>query len=83
MISAPEGTFALNDKDTIIAGTDLGKSESTSAPQNPPSTNINLAETNALLKQLISAVKASGNTVIEIDGNKLGKVIKQNEVSMG
>ena len=83
MISAPEGTFALNDKDTIIAGTDLGRSESTSAPQNPPSTNINLAETNALLKQLISAVKASGNTVIEIDGNKLGKVIKQNEVSMG
>lgn len=83
MISAPEGTFALNDKDTIIAGTDLGKSESTSAPQNSPSANINLAETNALLKQLISAVKASGNTVIEIDGNKLGKVIKQNEVSMG
>ena len=83
MISAPEGTFALNDKDTIIAGTDLGRSESTSSPQNSPSANINLAETNALLKQLISAVKASGNTIIEIDGNKLGKVVKQNEVSMG
>ena len=80
MISAPEGTFALNDKDTIIAGTNLG-ADSTNKNTSP--VNINLAETNALLKQLISAVKASGNTIIEIDGNKLGKVIKQNEVAMG
>ena len=107
-ILSPEGAIRLNDKDTIVAGTNLfpkandllsppsgemtrapegtfalDTPQKSDTPQSSPSANINLAETNALLKQLISAVKASGNTVIEIDGNKLGKVIKQNEVSMG
>lgn len=108
VLSTPEGSIALNNNDTIVAGTNLfpkandllspPSGEMTRAPENAfaldtpqksdtpqssPSANINLAETNALLKQLISAVNASGNTVIEIDGNKLGKVIKQNEVSLG
>ena len=34
ILSAPEGTFALNDKDTVVAGTDLdqGSSQPTSSP---------------------------------------------------
>jgi len=101
MISAPEGTFALNNKDTIIAGTNLfpkandvlspPSGKMIRAPENTfalgtsqkSDTPINLDETNTLLQQLISTTEASRNTVIEVDGNKLGKVIKQNKVSLG
>ena len=57
VISAPEGTFALNNKDTIIAGTKLsGNSPSTDSTP-PPQINIDNKtgeQTNRLLATLIN-----------------------------
>jgi hypothetical protein len=85
----PEGAIQLNNKDTVIAGTNLFGDDVKSEPgkptemaeageikikptQNTPS--INMEPTNALLRQLISAVQQGG--VITIDGQKVGEALK-------
>jgi hypothetical protein len=50
MISGPEGTFALNNKDTIIAGTNLDQGSSGQASID----NTEARKTNALLQALIN-----------------------------
>lgn len=69
VLSTPEGSIALNNNDTIVAGTNLNGGGN--------------GETDRLLRELISVVRANGSATIEIDGNKLGKVLRQNEVSLG
>ena len=60
MISAPEGTFALNNKDTIIAGTNLFRANDMISA---PAGGINLGgggsseKTNQLLTQMVSFQK--------------------------
>lgn len=85
----PEGAIQLNNKDTVIAGTNLFGDDVKSEPgkptemagageiqikptQNTPS--INMEPTNALLRQLISAVQQGG--VVTLDGQKVGEALK-------
>jgi hypothetical protein len=70
---APEGAIALNDKDTVIAGTDLGKGKST-----PPSTDMSplIGEIRALRTTLEKISTQSG--IINVDGSKVAEVLWPN-----
>jgi hypothetical protein len=84
----PEGAIQLNDKDTVIAGTNLFGDDIASEPgkptemmgageikvASPQSPGINMEPTNALLRQLISAVQQGG--VVTLDGQKVGEALK-------
>ena len=84
----PEGAIQLNNKDTIIAGTNLFGDDITSEPgkptemmgageikvASPQSPGVNMEPTNALLRQLISAVQQGG--VVTLDGQKVGEALK-------
>jgi hypothetical protein len=91
----PEGAIQLNNKDTVIAGTNLFGNDITSEPgkptemmgageikispespakQNTGGGTINMEPTNALLRQLISAVQQGG--VVTLDGQKVGEALK-------
>jgi hypothetical protein len=84
----PEGAIQLNNKDTVIAGTNLFGDDITSEPgkptemmgageikvASPQSPGVNMEPTNALLRQLISAVQQGG--VVTLDGQKVGEALK-------
>jgi hypothetical protein len=85
----PEGAIKLNDKDTVIAGTNLfdGESskettkispkETTTKPQTTQINNVssaNMEQTNALLQQLINVISSGGDVVL--DGQKVGAALK-------
>ena len=67
MISAPEGTFALNNKDTIIAGTNLDQGSNTATA------NVDMSETNNLLRQILNK-----NANIKMDSEDLGTAVSLN-----
>ena len=71
IISAPEGTFALNNKDTIIAGTNLDQG----GGGNASSTKLEQlqSQTNTLLSQLLNK-----NASIKMDSEELGTAISLN-----
>jgi hypothetical protein len=88
----PEGAIRLNDKDTVIAGTNLfgddvksepGKATETmgkgelKAPEAKKSSgggSTDMTQTNALLRELISAVSTTGT--VTLDGAKVGEALK-------
>jgi esterase/lipase len=84
----PEGAIQLNNKDTVIAGTNLFGDDIASEPgkptemmgageikvASPQSPGVNMEPTNALLRQLISAVQQGG--VVTLDGQKVGEALK-------
>jgi len=60
VLSGPEGTFAFNDKDTIVAGTDLLPSNTTNAVNNTaPTTTVspNMAALEQKMDKLIAVVE--------------------------
>ena len=72
MLSAPEGTFALNNKDTIIAGTDLFKSDDTI---NAPAGAITAGgggEQMAVLKEIAKFTKQSRNVNATVVHDEFG-----------
>jgi hypothetical protein len=86
---APEGAIQLNNKDTVIAGTSLFGNDIKSEPGKPtemsskgdykltqPSTLIqsDASQTNELLKRMISLMET--NTVIQMDGQKVGETLR-------
>lgn len=71
-ILSPEGSIFLNDKDTIIAGTNLGGGGGRGG-------NSASDETPNLLKQLIRVV-STGNT-INLDGQAVGKALTMGSFS--
>ena len=78
VLSSPEGTFALNDKDTVVAGTDLDQdtgesSKSPSGASNP----INLAPLIAQMSQMNATLNAilSKEGTITLDGTKVGTAL--------
>jgi hypothetical protein len=89
---APEGAIALNDKDTIIAGTDLGGNKSTSPlsqpinsnkinkPINPPPLTIDYNKMAAAVATSIA--KEINNrpmqVSVEMDGEKVAKGVGNN-----
>jgi hypothetical protein len=86
----PEGAIQLNNKDTVIAGTNLFGDDTMSEPGKPTSmagkgeikvktdkkpTSNN--ETNTLLRELISKVDSKGSVVVNLGPNKVGEALYQ------
>ena len=69
MILSPEGTVALNNQDTVVAGTSLNQGGSSNN------------EVVTLLRELITEVKAGGT--ITIDGQAVGKALTMASYSTG
>ena len=72
-LMAPEGTIQLNDKDTVIAGTNLeGGDKNQSANTSSPSINLSpLVERMSAVENLLSQILSKEGTVF-LDGNKVG-----------
>jgi hypothetical protein len=81
---APEGAIALNDKDTVIAGTNLGGGQPTPTTEGGGTTNVtvNLDPLLAAMKELISAVRTETGKVF-LDGEAVGKVMAMNNYQTG
>jgi len=84
-LMGPEGAIQLNNKDTVIAGTNLFGNDVKSEPGKPTQmagagemkaggASVDMTQTNALLQQLISAVTTGG--VVTLDGQKVGEALK-------
>jgi hypothetical protein len=80
----PEGAIQLNNKDTVIAGTDLFGDDVKSESGKPTelkkkgdieikSGGADMSETNALLNSILSAIEAG--SIITMDGNQVGESI--------
>jgi hypothetical protein len=84
-LMGPEGAIQLNDKDTVIAGTNLFGNDVKSSPgestemanagEMKVSGGNNMETTNTLLRQLITTVQAGG--VINMDGEKVASVLSK------
>ena len=61
VLSTPEGSIALNNKDTVVAGTNLGGG------------GMNTKALEAKIDELIAAVKSGGD--VFMDGNKVGEAL--------
>jgi hypothetical protein len=71
-LSTPTGTVALNNNDTVIAGTNLFKGDDvTSFPKGALNLGGGASETNSLLKELISATKTQ-QIGVNLDGRAVG-----------
>ncbi len=83
----PEGAIQLNNKDTVIAGTNLFGDDVKSSPGKPTemgkkdsiqiksdSKSVDMAQTNALLQQLINVISTGGDVIL--DGQKVGQALK-------
>tara|TARA_R110000796_G_scaffold51968_1_gene122594 strand:+ start:985 stop:3099 length:2115 start_codon:yes stop_codon:yes gene_type:complete len=66
-LMGPEGAISLNNKDDVVAGTDLFKKGGNTGG------GANMAQTNALLQQLINIISAGGN--VTLDGQKVGEAL--------
>lgn len=85
---APEGAIQLNNKDTIIAGTNLFGDDVTSEPGKSTkmmgaggiklgtggSGGADMSQTNDLLRELISTIRQTGT--VTLDGQKVGEALK-------
>ena len=81
-IMGPEGAIALNNKDTVIAGTDLFPSQP-GAASSPQNNNIVVAEvkrTNQLLQSILNRSKTS--PVIKMNDVKLGTAVDMGAFSV-
>jgi len=80
-LMAPEGAIQLNDKDTIIAGTDLGGGK-TPSPTSSPSIDLSpllakMDQMNAILNQLLTK-----EGTVTLDGNKVGQALSMGSYKM-
>ena len=75
---SPEGAIKLNDKDTVIAGTNLGGGEGNSMPQ------IDLTPMISAINEVRSAVDRlySKDTSINMDSKKVGSTLVQGSYKM-
>ena len=72
-MSSEKGTIQLNKNDSVVAGTNLfGNNQSQGGGGGGAS--VNMAQTNALLQQLINIVQAGGP--VTLDGQKVGEALK-------
>ena len=68
IVSGEKGTFQLNKDDTIVAGTDLGKSK-------PGGGGGSSASNDALLRELIAAVKAIPQPILKVGEKVLAESV--------
>ena len=64
VLSSPEGTFALNDKDTVVAGTDLNQDIGGNETSSTSSPSINLTP----LVEQMNAMNATLNAILNKEG---------------
>jgi hypothetical protein len=74
---APEGAIALNDNDTVIAGTNLGGKKSSS------SVSSDMSRVEALLSQLVQKQDRPVQVSVEMDGEKVAKGVGNNSTKLG
>jgi len=74
-ILGPEGAIALNNKDSIIAGTDLFSNNQTS-----PANNVDMSRTNDLLKQVLN--KPAPEPQIVMNDQELGTAVNMGAFSV-
>jgi hypothetical protein len=82
---APEGAIALNDKDTVIAGTNLGggAGQAPTAEQGgTTNVTVNLEPLLAAVRELITTVKSETGKVL-LDGEAVGRVMAMNNYQTG
>ena len=73
VMSSEKGTIQLDKNDSVVAGTNLfGNNQSQGGGGGGAS--VNMAQTNALLQQLINVVQAGGT--VTLDGQKVGEALK-------
>ena len=71
-LMGPEGAIALNNKDTVIAGTDLfGGSKQQSSPQQPTV----IQQDNSKMEKLLERAINRPDPVIEMSGDRLGTAV--------
>lgn len=73
-ILSPEGSIALNDNDTIIAGTNLGGGKTETASTSPSINIAPLVEQMNRMNTTLQAILAKEGTV-ELDGTKVGTAL--------
>jgi hypothetical protein len=78
IVSGPKGTYQGDPNDTVIMGTGIGKGKGKPTPQpqggGGGTVKIDMAQTNALLQQLINVIQTGGNVIL--DGQKVGTALK-------
>jgi hypothetical protein len=79
---APEGAIKLNDKDTVIAGTNLGGGGGTQAPVSSPSIDLSpllakMDQMNTILNQILSK-----ESTIMLDSTKVGTALNVGSAKM-
>ena len=72
----PEGAIQLNNKDTVIAGTDLFDGNNKSkTPKTQSVASFDMSTTNAKLDAILAAIERG--SIIEFKGTKLGETVNQ------
>ena len=75
IVSGPKGTYQGDPQDTVVMGTGIGKGKGASQQGGGGGgTSVSMAQTNALLQQLINVVQAGGT--VTLDGQKVGEALK-------
>ena len=73
-LSTQKGTIQLDKEDSVVAGTNLfGEKGGRSGGGSVSGGGANMAQTNALLQQLIDIISAGGN--VTLDGQKVGEAL--------
>lgn len=67
ILTGPEGSIALNNKDTVVAGTNLNQGGGNT------NVNVDMTETNTLLRQILST-----QGTVSLDAEKMGTAISMN-----
>ena len=74
VMSSEKGTIQLDKNDSVVAGTNLFGNNQSQQSGGGGGTSANMAQTNALLQQLINIVQAGGP--VTLDGQKVGEALK-------
>jgi len=86
-LHGPEGQIALNDKDTVIAGTDLFPNKGTQQSTQSGGGNIDLSPLLAAVNQLIAATNAQNqkpiNVAVNMDGKKVAEGLGNHATQLG
>jgi len=82
----PEGAIQLNNKDTVIAGTDLeGNNKINTNKINRSSTSLSNAKIEALLSQMIQKQDkpVQVQTSVQVDGKEIAQAVGNNSTKLG
>ena len=83
ILTRPEGSIRLNDKDTIIAGTNLNKETNTNKTKETKSTNVHVVDNKEILNEIKSVLiqLLNKDSDIYLDGLKIGDILSTGRAS--